>query len=109
MIKENIRELSKQEKEILLEKIRLNIFTGEDLKIIIECIDYNLNYECILLLLELEEYILKIQILCDLKHELKLEEVKNILNKISCKDIKGAFDLYMFHKEKYILENALSQ
>ncbi len=48
-------------------------------------------------------------ILCDLKHELKLEEVKNILNKISCKDIKGAFDLYMFHKEKYILENALSQ
>ncbi len=109
MIKENIRELSKQEKEILLEKIRLNIFTGEDLKIIIECIDYNLNYECILLLLELEEYILKIQILCDLKHELKLEEVKNILNKISCKDIKGAFDLYMFHKEKYILEKALSQ
>lgn len=109
MIKENIRELSKQEKEILLEKIRLNIFTGEDLKIIIECIDYNLNYECILLLLELEEYILKIQILCDLKHELKLEEVKNILNKISCKDIKSAFDLYMFHKEKYILENALSQ
>lgn len=109
MIEENIRELSKQEKEILLEKIRLNIFTGEDLKIIIECIDYNLNYECILLLLELEEYILKIQILCDLKHELKLEEVKNILNKISCKDIKGAFDLYMFHKEKYILENALSQ
>ncbi len=109
MIEENIRELSKQEKEILLEKIRLNIFTGEDLKIIIECIDYNLNYECILLLLELEEYILKIQILCDLKHELKLEEVKNILNKISCKDIKGAFDLYMFHKEKYILEKALSQ
>ena len=109
MIEENIRELSKQEKEILLEKIRLNIFTGEDLKIIIECIDYNLNYECILLLLELEEYILKIQILCGLKHELKLEEVKNILNKISCKDIKGAFDLYMFHKEKYILENALSQ
>lgn len=109
MIKENIRELSKQEKEILLEKIRLNIFTGEDLKIIIERIDYNLNYECILLLLELEEYILKIQILCDLKHELKLEEVKNILNKISCKDIKGAIDLYMFHKEKYILEKALSQ
>ena len=109
MIKGNIRKLSKQEKEILLEKIRLNIFTGEDLKIIIECIDYNLNYECILLLLELEEYILKIQILCDLKHELKLEEVKNILNKISCKDIKGAFDLYMFHKEKYILEKALSQ
>ena len=109
MIKGNIRKLSKQEKEILLEKIRLNEITDKDLKIIIECIDYNLNYECILLLLELEDYILKIQILCDLKHELKLEEVKNILNKISCKDIKGAFDLYMFHKGKYILEKALSQ
>ena len=109
MIEENIRELSKQEKEILLEKIRLNIFTGEDLCMINSCIEDELKYECICFLLELEDDNLKSKVFLDLKYHLKLEEVKDILNKISCEDMKDTFDLYMFHKEKYILEKALRQ
>ncbi len=110
MINGNIRKLSKQEKEVLLEKIRLNIFTGEDLCIINSCIEDDLKYECICFLLELENDNLKFKVFLDLKYYLKLEEVKDILNKMSsCKDMKDIVDLYTFYKEKYILEKTLNK
>lgn len=108
MIKDNIRELTREEKEILLYKIKNSNLSRIDLKTINDCVEDNLNYECICFLLSIDDIFLKINIGYDLKYKLKLEEVKNILNKVCDINVENINEVYELNREKYIAEKILN-
>lgn len=108
MIKDNIREITREEKEALLYKIKNNNLSRIDLRIINDCVEDKLNYECIYFLLSIENAFLKEEINFDLRYKLKLEEVKDILNKICDINVEDIYEAYNLNREKYLVEKTLN-
>ncbi len=108
MIKDNIRELTREEKEVLLYKIKNSNLSRIDLRIINDCVEDKLRYECIYFLLSIENEFLKEEINFDLRYKLKLEEVKDILNKICDINVEDIYEVYKLNREKYLVEKTLS-
>ncbi len=109
-IKDNIKKIDNNEKNILLNKIRANEICEENLEIVRRCLEVDLNYDCIQFLLSIDNYDLKDRIISDLKYDLKLSEVKDILDRTKAKNIENTNDIYnsyKYEKEKYLIEKRL--